>query len=412
MGLTSAPLVYIYIRPALASLNTSLEEAAWVVGSSWTRTIHRIVLVLAKPALLSAALIVFVTSLSEFAIPSVIGPVAHIDVIATQLVRLEQEGGSSINGAAVLGLFLMVPSIACLVISRRMLAGRDYATLGARGSSYKARAPAKARWVGFVICCLYCLVAIILPFSALAVGSLQPFLSADFDSGWTLANYSTLFDDVDISAAFVNTIELGVMAAVIGMMIAVVLARTSRPERSGPKRGWRYRAGQLIDFIATVPLAVPGLVFGVGILWMWISLPKGGGLYGTKWILLVAYIGLYIPFGMRSAVAGFYQLDGGLEDAARVVGARTGRILRSISLPLLAPAILAGGVVILYHSMRELAASLMLYTPGNGVLSIEVWQLNTNGTYPKLFALGIVYVALILILVGLGSSLASRFRRL
>jgi iron(III) transport system permease protein len=401
MGLCSAPVCYLYIRPGLLAFDASLEEAAWVFGASRARTMRRIVLRLATPALLSSILVVFVTSLGEFGVPGVLGPQAHVDTISTALLLMVTEYPSDPNRAAVLGLTLMVVSAAGLLLNRRILKGRDFATVGSRGAVQRPTRAGRGRYLALLPCVLFALVAMVLPLAALVVGSLQPFLSPTFKSGWTLANYTDLRSYPGALTSIGNSLLLSVLAAVIGVLLAAWLARISLRGKGLLRRG--------VDQAATLPLAVPHVVFGLALLWMWIQLPVG--LYGTKWILLVAYVGLLLPFGMRAAVAALQQIDPSLEEAGRMTGAGPFRVSARILLPLLAPALLSGATIILYHAMREISASLMLYTPGNEVMSIEIWNIFATGDYVKLFALSVLNIVLILLMVAVGNRLIRWLQR-
>jgi iron(III) transport system permease protein len=132
--------------------------------------------------------------------------------------------------------------------------------------------------------------------------------------------------------------------------------------------------------------------------------------YGTIWILLIAYVGMFLPFAVRACVAANAQLDNSLEEAGRIGGARQLRIYRVIYIPLLAPALLSGGTIVFYHSMRELQASLLLYTTGATVMSVQIWTLFESGAYGQLFALAMLNVALTVAVVGLVTALARKLR--
>lgn len=396
--LTSTPIAYLYIKPALQAFDSSLEESARVFGASPGVTARRILLPLARPALLSAVLVLFVTTLGDFGIVGVLGPQARIDVIATKLLTMVTDFPSDPNAAAVLGLALMGVSLTGLIVTRKLLKNRDYATVGSRGSKQDAAGSKLQRALGVVIPVTFIFVAAVLPIASLLIGSLQTYVSPTFEAPWTLANYLTLPNYPTLTRSIVNSVLYSVGAAVICMLLSIWFARIS-------VRGKGLLA-RLIDGIANLPLAIPHVVFGLALLWMWIVIPVG--VYGSPWMLLITYVGLFLPFGMRAAVAAMHSIDPTLEEAGRMSGAGGFRTGLRIVLPLMIPAALAGGTIILYNGMRELSASLLVYSTGSEVMSIVIWNLYEIGNYVQLFALSVINVALILVIVSVANLLSRR----
>lgn len=398
MGLAHVPMAYLYIRPALLAVDTSLEEAAWTVGASKFQTMRKIVLKVAAPGLLSAALIVFVNCLGEFTIPATLGPTSHIATISSQLLVFVSEFPGNPNKAAVMGLFLMTLSVLGLLLNRRMLKGRVYATVGGRGSSQQgARSSRPIRVIATVGCGLYLLLAVVIPAFALIAGSLKAYPSPDFSAPWTLANYQDLITFPGAVGAVVNSLVLSIGAAIIAMLLSVAIARTYL-------RNPRF--GKILDQVGSLTIAIPHIVFGLALLWMWIVLRVG--VYGSSWILLLAYVALFLPLGIRATVDAVAQLDTGMEEAARVAGASESKVTRSIVLPNIIPSLLSGGTVVIYHVMRELSASLILFTSGSMVLSVVFWQLFQGGRVSPAMAVGIINMVMIFVVVAL-ANLGLRF---
>jgi iron(III) transport system permease protein len=404
-ALCSAPVAYLYIRPALLALDAAFEEAAWVLGSGKLRTIRLVVLRLTTPALLSALLVIFVTALSEFAVPAVLGPNARIYTLASEVYTLVSTYPADPNKAAVLGMVLVLVSSTGIILSRRITKRDDFITIGSRASLQRpVITGGPARIGAFLFCLLYLLVAVALPLGAILVGSLQRFPSPTFKSGWTLKNYTGLAKYPGAATSILNTLELSILAGLIGVALSVLIARM------GSRRQTRLKG--IVESSASLPIAVPHIVFGLALVWMWISLHNVVQLYGTKWMLLVAYVALFLPFGVRASVVAFQQIDPILEEAGRVFGASRSRITWRIVAPLMAPALLSGGTIITYHAMRELSASLLLYTPGNQVLSVQIWSLNVEGNTVELLALGLISIVLVLGVVACANRLLGSRRRL
>lgn len=396
--LTSTPVAYLYAKPALLAFDSSLEESARVFGATPGVAVRRILLPLARPALLSACLVLFVTTLGDFGIVGVIGAQARIDVIATKLLTMVTDFPSDPNAASVLGLSLMTVSLSGLLVTRKLLKNRDYVTVGTRGSKQRPNASRLQRVLGLVIALVFIFVAAVLPIAALVVGSLQAYVSPTFQSPWTFSNYTTLPAYPTLARSIVNSVLYSVGAAVICMLLSVWFARIA-------VRG-RGILARLIDGISNLPLAIPHVVFGLALLWMWIVLPVG--VYGSSWILLIAYVGLFLPFGMRAAVAAMQSIDPSLEEAGRMSGATGFRTGVRIVLPLMVPAVLAGGTIILYNGMRELSASLLVYSTGSEVMSIVIWNLYEIGNYVQLFALSVINIVLILVIVAAANHFSRR----
>ncbi|WP_433041501.1 ABC transporter permease [Dactylosporangium sp. CS-033363] len=401
-GLYGAPVAYLYIRPALLAFDAALEESARVFGATSWRALARVVLPVIKPALLSAFVILFITGFGEFAVPGILGTNAGISVISTQVLVLTTVSIPSQPGAAaVLGLFLGVVSAALVILSNRLTRGRTYVTVSGRMSSAPSRGRGPARWLLFGFSLLYVLVGLVLPLLVLVIGSLQPYLSPTLQSGWTLSNYRDVADYPGAAGAITNSILLSILSALACCVIAVALGWII--VRKG---GW---AGRAVDSIASMPIAMPHIVFGLSLVWIWVGLALP--IYGTRWIILLAYIGMFLPFVVRASVAAFQQIDISLEEAARVNGAGGARTVRKIVVPLLVPAMAAAATIVMYHAMREVSASLLLYSPGNQVMPVAIWDLFGNGIFGELFALAVINVAVIFLIVGAGNLVTRKYIR-
>jgi iron(III) transport system permease protein len=229
----------------------------------------------------------------------------------------------------------------------------------------------------------YVAVAVALPLGVLLYVSTQPFYarpSLDRLGASTLDNYAAVLSDEASLRAFRNSLVLAVGTATAVVLVMAVVAwiviRTRLPGR------------RLLDVLSFSPLAVPGLVLGVAVLFVYLRLPIG--VYGTLWILFLAYFTRFMPYGMRFAASSLQQVGGELEEAAHVSGAGWWQSFRRVVLPLLAPGLLAGWVFVVVVSIRELSSSILLYSPGREVLSVQIWTLYSDGQFPELAALGVL----------------------
>jgi len=390
MGLYQAPVAYLYLRPALMRIDASFEEVARVMGASPRRTFRSVVFPLAKPTLLSATIICFVTGIGNFAVPAVLGGTVGIEALPTRLVELIRDYPADPNTGAVIGVFLATITVSLVWVSNRILRGRDYTAMLTRSSQSTRIVPRAGRLLGLAICVAFFVLAAVLPLGMMLIASFQPLFTSHIDLGTlTLDNYRYVFTYRVISDAILNTIFLAVCAAIGGTVLAILLGyiivRTRLPGR------------RLVEQLGIAPIALPDSVMGLALLWMWVTIPIA--VYGTRWILLIAYIALFLPYATPAAVGAFRQVSADFEDASRVLGATWLHTVRKVVAPLIAPAMLGSAIIILYHTVREVAASLLLYSPGSEVMSVAMWSMFEEGRYTEMFALSWVQIVTVLLLV-------------
>jgi iron(III) transport system permease protein len=260
----------------------------------------------------------------------------------------------------------------------------------------------KWKWPATVLILLYFVVAVALPLLTLGYASTQAFYSPPTRatlSHMTGANYPVVFHDPLVQHAVKNSLILGFGTATAVMLMAAIAAwvvvRTKLPGRS------------LIDNLAFMPLVIPGLVLGVALLTFYLRV-KVFSVYGTLWILFIAYLTRYMPYGMRYASTSMFQIGRELEESAQMSGAGWFQSFRRIVLPLLVPGFVAGWIYIFVVSFRELGSSVLLYSPGHEVLSIAIWQQWNDGLLPELSALGVMLVGFLVVLVAFAYKLGAR----
>lgn len=371
-------------------------------GASLPMVFRRITLPLARPALAAAVLIMVVRGLESFEVPAVLGLPNHTWVFTSRiwsvLNALPPDYGKA--GAYALSL-LVLTTIGVVWHSRLTRRGRSFQTVSGKG--FRPRPVPLGRWRGpaaaFILA--YFLVSVALPLLVLAYASTQPFYTPPTGatlSHMSLENYSTVVHLPLAREAVRNSLVLGIGAATTVMLLAAVAAwvvvRTRLPGR------W------MIDNLSFIPLVIPGLVLGVALLsvYLRVSLP----IYGTLWILFIAYLTRYMPYGMRYASTSMFQIGRELEESAQMSGAGWWQSFRRVVLPLLMPGLMAGWIYILIVSLRELGSSVLLYSPGKEVLSIVIWEQYRNGQLTQLSALGIMMVGGLVVLVTIAYKVGAR----
>ena len=272
-----APYVYMFVSAALKNMDPALEEAAQMSGAGPVRTMLTITLPLVAPAILSGSLLAFVVMFGIYGIPAALGTPARIDVLTTYLFKLTSWTPPLFNTAAAVAIIMVVVTTICVGVQAWALSGRSFVTV--TGKSFKPRTLKLGpwRWVTFGLACLYALVAVVLPCIGLLVAAFRKFLfvpnlASLFDtSQYSLGHFNNLFESALVWRSFWNTIEVGIMSAVVGGLLAFAISytihRTNLPFR------------RTLDMMGTAPVAIPGLVIGVAYLWAWVAF--SGFLWGT-----------------------------------------------------------------------------------------------------------------------------------
>jgi iron(III) transport system permease protein len=368
MALYEGTVAYMIISAAMKSMDPSLEESSQVFGAGKFRTALRITVPLLKPAILGAAAFVFAEMLGSFAVATVIGVPIRFHVVTTGIWLLLTGNPPNYPAAAAMGISLCVFTGAAMYIYAKMLGRRDFTTI--TGKAFRPRVMDMGRWrpVLLGICVLYVTLAAILPLIALVFASVLKFNTTVLtDVAWTLGNYESVFNKGATTSAMQNSLILAFLTATIGVLLMGVLSwfiyRTTVPGRS------------YLEYIVMFPQAVPRMVFSLGLLWAWISMPIG--IYGTIWLLLLAYLTIFLPLGVRSISAVVLQLERSVEECARVCGATWLKTMWTITLPLLRPGIMAAWVLIFIVSIREVGASILLISARTKVIGpaiIESWE--------------------------------------
>jgi iron(III) transport system permease protein len=401
-GLHLAPLVFLLMVASFRSMDPSLEESAIMSGARLPTVIRRVTIPLSRPALYAAILIIVVRALESFEVPALLGLPGGVWVFTSRIWRVLKDKPPDYGAAGALAMsLLIITSLLVFWHSRLAKRGRAFQTVSGKGFRPRPVELGVWRWPATFLIVAYFVVAVVLPLSVLAYASTQPFYSPP--SRYTLSHMT--FDayrnviHTDLFASSVkNSIILGLGAATTVMLLAAVSAwvvvRTQLPGR------W------LIDNLAFLPLIVPGLVLGVAILFVYLRSPIP--IYGTLWILFLAYLTRYIPYGMRYASTSMFQIGRELEESAMTSGAGWFQSFRRIILPLLVPGLLAGWIYIVIVSVRELSSTIILYSPGKQVLSIVIWEQWQNGEFPELAAVGMMMVGALVVLVAVAYKLGAK----
>jgi iron(III) transport system permease protein len=402
-GIQHAPIAFLLMSAAFRAMDPSLEESAAMSGASALQIARRITLRLAYPALAASFLILFVRSIESFENPALLGLPVGIEVFTSSIYEALHAYPSDTGLASTYAVtLLLMTSIGIYGQSRFSRHSGRYATVSGKAFRPRVMDLGRGRYLAGAFFVAYALLVIGLPFFVLVWSSLQRFYAVPSLAALrnlSLANYRAIFDYPSIGLAVWNSIVLALATATAVMALTAVIGWLVLRSRI-PGRWW-------LDNIVSLPMVMPGLVVGLAIMICYLAL--GGGIYGTIWILLIAYITRFLPYGMRFNSSALLQLHKELEESAALSGADWFTSFRRIVLPLLKPGLLAGWLYIVIVSVRELSSSVLLYSPDSVVVSVVLWELWQNGQYVQLSALGVMLIAVLFVFVLVTQAFGRRF---
>lgn len=401
-GIHSYPLVFVLMSAAFRNMDTTLEEAALTSGSGTFATFRAITLPLMYPAVLSVLLIKFVRGMETFEVPAFIGLPAKIHVFTSKIYLATHQYPPSQGMAGAYAVILLAISVLGVFLYQRFTRGEQrYATVTGKG--YRPRVIDLGLWKYFVAATALIIffIAVALPTLVLLWASFIPYYgipSAKLAANATLENYKYVLNYPLAGQAFRNSFYLSVGSATVVMLLTSVIAWITVKSK--------IRGRAILDTIAFIPIAVPGIVVGLSLLWFYLVVPIP--IYGTIWILLVAYVTKYVPIGIRASSAAMIQIHNELEEASLTSGGSWIQTFRRVLLPLLMPGLVAGWIYISVISLRELSTSILLYSHDTTVVSILAFDLWDTGQYNYVAALGIIMIIVLIAMVAIARLVGGR----
>jgi iron(III) transport system permease protein len=385
-GLHLTPITFLMMAGSFRRMDPALEEASDAVGAGSMTTLYRITLRVLRPSILGALIYVLISAMESFEIPGVIGMRAGIQVLAFKIYLAKQESPPDYGMLSTLAVLLL--AISALLIISYSKCSRDaekYATI--TGKAYRPKMIDLGPWkfLALGLVGAYFVVTIVLPLLVLIWTSVLPVYQAP---SWaalhrvSLENYRTVFQISKVGLALKNTLLLVLLAPTVTMLICSVLSWVIVKSRG--------RGRKVLDFLTFIPHAIPGIVTGVALMWVYIFLPLP--IYGTIWILLIAYVTSRIAFGTRVMNAAMTQLHKELEEASYASGGSWFGTFRKITLPLLLPALVNGWIFSAIVVAKAMGSVIMLYSHDSIVLSVLVWELWSNGDVAATAALGVLLI--------------------
>ena len=398
-----SPMAFLLMTAAFRSMDPALEESAVMSGASVPQVVRRVTLPLVWPAIFATLLILFVRAIESFEVPALLGLPVGIQVFTSAIYQAVHRYPSQVGLASAYAVTLLVITSAGVYFQSRLSTrGSRYATMTGKGFRPRLIDLGNWRYLTVAIFLAYFFLIVVLPFAVLLWSSFQKFYSvpsAEALSRLTLEPYRTILGYPSLMRSVWNSLFLAVTTATLVMLVTAVIC-------------WivvktKLRGRWLLDNFASLPMVFPGIVLGLAIMILYLYLPIG--VYGTIWIMLIAYVTRFMPYGLRYNTTSMLQIHKELEESAAMSGASWATSFRRIILPLLKPGLVAGWIYIVIVSIRELSSSILLYSPDTEVLSILIWELWENGQYVELSALGVMFIIGLFFLVLVAQLIGKRF---
>ena len=389
MALYTFPYVFTFVANSLDVIPSELEEASSILGAPAWRTAAHITLPLVLPALLAGFLVAFLQSMTLFGTPAILALPAGVDTMTTKIWSLFQFP-PQLGLAAAASLPLLLITVVLLRTQTAIMGRRGYSVIGGKSTGARLiylglwKVPALALFA-FVLGC-----SIVLPYGVL--------LRTAFVKNWSgpvIGNFSlehwrfVFFEFSQTKSAFVNTFVLGVSAATAATILVTVIGYLGLR-----KLVWGHR---YLAFLATAPVAIPGIVLAVGLFLSYTQPPLV--LYGTLWIIFLAYLTKELPVGYQQVASSLKSVHPELEDASRIFGATRLRALFDITAPLIRNGVIATWILVFIGSIRELSATILLFTARTKTISVTMFDLRESNDWGPIAVLSITMLVITFVMV-------------
>jgi iron(III) transport system permease protein len=402
-ALEMVPLIYLLLSAAFQAMDPRLEEASTMTGAGNWRTLRRISLPLALPAVGAALLLLFVTAIETFEVPLLMGTRAGVRVYTTEIFYDTSRTPIDWGLAATYSMALLLVAIVLLFFYFRLIRhGERYQTI--TGKDYRPRRIDLGGW-RYLTCALSLLLVFLItgvPFLMMLYASLLPFYQAPSAAAFesmSFANYGALFNSTKTITPMINSAILGPTVATAVILIVALIAYFVYKTQ--------IRGRRLLDFLAFAPIAIPSVVLGATFFWFYLLVPLP--IIGTLVIIAFAYLTKYMPVALRFVSASMMQIHNELDEAAQVAGVSWARNFVKVTLPLLRPGLLAAWFWVMVHAYRELTIALMLARSQNRTAAVVILDLWEEGSFLLLSAFGVLMFLLLMALSLIAFQLGRRF---
>lgn len=393
LSLSYFPFVFLILQGALAAADPYIEESAALMGASRWRILRTITLPLVMPSIASGALIVFIRALGNVGVPAVLG--GDYYVLPT-LILFQVEGFFNLNGAAAIAIVNVLLVLVFLLIVRRFAGQKRFVTLTGTTQRSRQNRSRRARILGSFYCWALLFVALLPQMMVVYSSFAEKWTGSLFPTEYGFANYSLILGEV--LRPIVNSVVLSSVATLLALLFGTVTAYVSLRRR--------FKGRWLIDLTVMLPFILPGIVTGVAYLTTfnsgWLVLT------GTSYLLVFGYFVRRLAYAFRSVSASIGQVDTKLEEASTICGASWGGTMRKVTIPLIAPGILAGAILVFSTLIGELSVTIMLFSGEWKTVSIAIYEYLTSYRIAPASAMGSIVVLITLLLVFIASRLLGK----
>jgi iron(III) transport system permease protein len=394
----------ILLIPAFRRLSAVTEEAAWVSGASRFKAVVRVTIPLLAPAFLAIAFLSFIRSLEAFEVELLLGIPAKIYVFSTLIYDLIRAEPSRPGDATALGSVFLVVMLALALVYQRYLRGRQFTTVTSSGYSTRPIRLGRWRWPATLACFGYVVITLAAPLGFLVTGSfMRRYGFFQVRDPFTLSHWQAVFGDAVFLPSLWNSLILatgtGLLVLLVYSLVGYVIVRSKLP------------TANLVDLLAWLPLAIPGVLLSLGFLWLFLSTPLRTVLYGTLSGMMVALLIKDSPTATQLFKAAYLQLSPDLEEAGRMAGASWLTVYRRIFLPLLAPSLLTLWLLTFASSLRDISTTVLLYSPQSRPLSLLMLEYSFTGQLERGSIVGIIIAVFVMLLMVLSRGWARRVAR-
>ena len=401
-ALILTPLAFLIIAAALKNMDPSLEESAKTLGSGEFGVMRRITFPLIRPAILAAATLNFVRAVESFDTPAIIALPARIEVFTTKIWR-EALGSfpTNHNLAAAYGVGILAIALLFVYLYRRFTSQvESFSTVTGKGFRPHQIDLGPWRHAASGAAFLMLVLLVVLPILVLSLVAILPYYHVPTWQTWqnlTLDHFRYIWINTRVHKAFLNSFVLALLGATACMMLASLTAYITVRTK--------IAARGVLEGLIFIPWAFPGTALALGLLWAYVDFPIP--VYATIWIILIAYVTRFLPYGLRAVTSTIIQVHKELEEASVVCGAGFLATFRRVMIPMMRPGVMAGWIILVTIFMREFSATLFLYSPGAEPLGPLLYFLYLDGMRGRVAAIGLVISLISVILI----AVAQRYSR-
>ena len=397
----SFPYVFMFTKSALDLVSSEMEDAANILGAGNLRTTLSITLPLALPAMLGAFILVFLEAIALFGSPALLALPGRFHVVTTQLWQFF-EYPPRVGVAAAYAMPLLAVTVLLFWIQRRITSRKGYVSLTGKGGERRPIALGRWKWPLLAYCLFVCTLSFFMPMVVICQAALAKAWGRGFRlDNLTLQNlYFTLFENPLTRNAVVHTFVYAGSAALIAVLLALSVAYIVNRQLAG------NAVGHVLSFVTMAPFVIPGIVLAIGFYAAYTHPPLL--LYGTAWILILAFATRFLPIAYANSSAALRSVNPELEDAVRILGGSRLTSIRRVLLPLLKRSLAGAFILVFIPGTRELSSAIFLYSINTQVLSVLLFDKSDEGNFEMLAAIGLVLVVITVVLILLGFRLLGR----